>query len=63
MKQSRRRRGRSVIGVERLRVRREHVKVEREFLLDQVVQELVEGWEWCDACDDSSKMIVPLVQP
>jgi hypothetical protein len=57
-KRSRERRGRGIAGVERMRGRHEH-----EFLQDQVVLDLVEGWEWCVARDDGSKMIVPLVQP
>jgi hypothetical protein len=54
--------GRSVVGVERLQGRCGHVGNEREFLQDQVVSDLVEGWEWCSTHDDGSKMIIQLVQ-
>jgi hypothetical protein len=46
-----------------MRVWRECVGVEREFLQDQVVLDLVEGREQRAARDDGSKMIVLLVQP
>jgi hypothetical protein len=59
---SRGRWGRSVVGVERLQGRCGHVGDEREFLQDQVVPDLVEGWEWRSTHDDGSKMIIQLVQ-
>jgi hypothetical protein len=39
------------------------VGAERGFLQDQVILNLVEGRELCAAHNDSSKMIIPLVQP
>jgi hypothetical protein len=59
--QSRGRQDRSVVGVECLRGRRKRVGVEREFLEDQVVLDLVEGREQRATRDDGSKMIVSLV--
>jgi hypothetical protein len=37
--------GQGVVGVERLRGRHEHVRVEREFLQDHIIPDLVGGWE------------------
>jgi hypothetical protein len=56
-------RGSGVVRVEHLRGRRERVRAERVFLQDQVIPNLVEGWERHAARDDGSKMIIPLVQP
>jgi hypothetical protein len=57
------RRSMGVVGVERLRGRHGCVRLEREFLQDQVIPNHVEGWERHTTHDDGSKMIVPLVQP
>jgi hypothetical protein len=62
IRRSRGRWGRGVVGVEWLRWRRGCVGAEREFLQDQVFPYPVEGHKRHAACDDGSKMIIPLVQ-
>jgi hypothetical protein len=62
-RRGRERRSRGVVGVERLRGRDGRIRVECEFLQDQVIPDLVEDLERRVACNDGSKMIVPLVQP